>query len=334
MTTGIQIRRRLESLVIDHPTYAMARDRLVTLINDTCLGLEPGIEFLLGPSRSGKTEILRSVERLYPPRRENGRLVQPVLFVSINPGTAPTDLPKGVIEALGLPVPRGRIHASDLFAQMLAQLKVAQVRAILFDEASHQVDKGKRIPPRLASDWFKDLHLKANSICLVLAGLPKLRDLLECNEQLRNRARRPIELMPYRWDVATERKLFAGCVMAFLAEFNQEGCPLDMPVDTVVRHLYAASAGHIGVLSKFLNEVACTIKSPQPLTQEVFQGACGRFNLPGDDLIRPFQMQLEDEHLLQVLVSALARSDLVLPVETAQMELAQARSRVSMRELA
>lgn len=329
------IRGELETLVIQHPAFAAARARLEALLEDHQAGFEPAIEVLIGPSRSGKTELLKALARKMPSQRENGKLVAPLLFVPVAAGTAPKDLPISVIHALGLPLPRERMRAAELFGFMVSMLKLAQVQLIIFDEASHLVDVGSRTPPRLASDWFKDLHQRAG-VSIILSGVYRLQKLLDSNEQLRNRCRRPINLMPYRWDSPADRKGFGGCAVTFLSVFDKHGCPLalDMSTDALIRHLYAASAGHVGLLANVFRELARNLSQPAPLTDAHFRAAVDKLHLPGSGLIRPFSnVKPEDEHLMHILSAELDKYGVVLPPTTAAAELGNAMTRLH-RELA
>lgn len=332
MKLSTEVRKSLEVLMIEHTFYASALSNLYVRVEDTLDGMLPCFEMLIGPSRCGKTEILRAIARSYPETSSQGRRQVPVLIVYVTSGTTPKDLPTAVIQALGIPVPRGSIRAAELNNLMIRQLQLAGVRVILFDEASHLVDIGTRIPARAASDWFKDLVANLKDVGIVLSGLPRLKRLLESNEQLRNRARKPIPLMPYRWDNAEQRKSFAGCVIAFLEIFKKHGCKLEMPVNHFVRHCYAASAGHIGLLANFYLVLAEHIDNSILISLEICALASAKLNLPGSGAIQPFLTEtLEDMDLLQILVSELDRYNLILEKDSAEIEIAEVKARVSRR---
>lgn len=314
MKLGNEIRKAIQDSVIRHPRYVMVCERLETLLQDHLDGLGPGIELVGGPSRCGKTEVLRAIERKMPPYRDNGRLVVPVLFVPVASGTAPTDLPTGVIQALNLPVPREGTGKYRLFESMLKQLALAKVQLVLFDEVSHLVDTGTKTPSRQAGDWFKQLH-DLGRVSVALSGLYRTAKLLDSNEQLRNRARQPINFQPYRWDDPEDRVAFAGCVQCFMGIFTAYGCQeaTGKSFDSLLRHLYAASAGHVGLLANVFLEVAKLLTEPTLLRDEHFQRAVQKLNLPGNGAVRPFaNLELADEHLMYVLSSELAKYDVVL----------------------
>lgn len=331
MSTQRDLRRALDVTIVPHPAFRAREDLLGRLLQEHQEGIEPGIDMLLGPSRIGKSEILQRLAAKYPERREGGRLTKPVLLVSVPAGTAPKDLPISVIQALGVPVPRERSRAGVLFSMMLDKLKRAGTMAILFDEASHLVDTGSRIQPRPASDWFKSLF-DAARVSIVMSGVPRLRRLLESNEQLRGRCRRPLELMPYRWDRADERKIFAGCAQAFLKVFEGHACPIQtsMNTDSLMRHLYAVSTGNIGLLSNYFKALAREVRALGPLDLHALQRASEHVNLPAHGLLPPFSRDhMPDELLMQLLMSELATYEIVLPIDSPQTALAAHRNQVS-----
>lgn len=331
MSTRTELRRAIDVTIVTHPTFVTHEDRLARLLEEHRDGIEPGIDMLLGPSRIGKSEILRRLAAKYPERRENGRLIKPVLFVSVPAGTSPKDLPVSVMQALGVPVPRERSRTGVLFSTMLDKLRLAQTIAILFDEASHLVDVGSRIPPRQASDWFKSLF-DAARVSIVISGVPRLRRLLETNEQLRGRCQRPLELMPYRWDHVNERQIFAGCAQAFLRVFKAHACPVEPSIntDTLMRHLYAASAGNVGMLSNFFKALSREALEPGPLDLHALLRASEHVNLPAHGLLPPFRREdMPDEQLLQLLMAELATYDITLPIDSPHAEIAAHRNRQS-----
>lgn len=329
MSLQLELRRDLDSMIVPHDKFAHSFDRLQRLLEDHDAGVEPGIELLVGPSRIGKSEILQKLAAKYPASRENGRLVKPVLIVAVPTGTAPKDLPISVMQALGVPIPKERSRTNVLFGMMIEKLQLAKTMAILFDETSHLVDVGSRIPPRQASDWFKGLFDSAR-ISIVMSGVPRLTRLLESNEQLRGRCQRPLELMPYRWDRRDERLVFAGCAQAFLKVFEKHGCLISVPwnSDILMRHLYAVSTGNIGALSHYFKALAREVRQPGPLDLQSLKHASTKVNLPAHGLLPPFECDtMPDEHLLQLLMTELATYDISLPIESPHAKLAAHRHR-------
>lgn len=336
MKLSSTLRRNIDTLVIEHPAFLAVRVALLTLVTDAIDGLPAAIALLLGPTQAGKSRLLRTIAELFPPTRLEGRLVVPVLYVALPSGIAPKDLPLCIIQALGHRLDRKRRSVAELFNLMCELLAKASVKAILIDEASHLVDKGHRMPRRQVGDWFKDLNERTN-ITTVLVGIPLLRVLLRGNEQLRARALRAVELMPYRWDKRDERMNFAGCVRAFLDVFEEAGCPIQITMDAFVRNAYLVSAGHVGLLARFFTELAKQLSEPSTIELPALQAAASKLNPPGGVTIAAFSgPPPSDDLLMRVLSEALAENDLVLPADKglaefvyahAQRPMASAKSR-------
>lgn len=314
---GNKIRKNVETLVFDHLTFVDVLSQVRKQVQDTLDGFNPCFAMLLGPSRCGKTEVLEAIAREFPPTTTEGFRSYPVLLVYVPSGGGTRALDDAVIRALGVPVPKNVSGEHGLKEFMLTQLKRASVRVILFDEASHLVEKGSRIVSEAASDWFKVLHTKAVKIGVVMSGVPRLKRLIDGNPQLRNRVGRPIMLPPYRFDDPIHRQAFASCVDAFLGEFAEHGCTLKVDFNTMVRHSYAASAGHVGLLADFFSALAQKITTPCDITLQLCEQASRLRNLPGNGQVQPFRdTKIEDHQLIAVLSSELDKYDLVLrPLE-------------------
>ena len=312
-TIGKEIRKSVESSIFGHLTFNDAIAQLRRRVQDTLDGFNPCFEMLLGPSRCGKTEALEAIAREYPSTIVGGIRNTPVLIVYVQSGGGTRALDEAVIRALGVPVPKNVAGENGLKEFMLLQLRSAKVRVILFDEASHLVERGSRIVSEAASDWFKVLHTKAVNIGIVMSGIPRLKRLIDMNVQLRNRVGKPIVLPPYRYDDPIHRKAFASCVFAFLAEFEEQGCTLNFPMNDMVRHCYAASAGHIGLLADFFIALAQVINAPGDITRQLCERASKTRNLPGNSHVQPFQDEkIEDDQLMEILSTELDKYELVL----------------------
>lgn len=310
---GKQIRKSVETLVFDHPTFVEALDQVRRSVNDTMEGFLPCCEMLVGLSRCGKTELLEAIAREHPSTIVNGVRNIPVLLVYVPTGGGTKALDKAVLRALDVPIPKNMGDEDDLKEFMITQLLNAKVQVILFDEASHLVERGARIVSVAASDWFKALHAKAKHIGIVMSGIPHLTRLIDTNRQVRNRTGKPIFFPPYRYDDLKHRKAFASCVAAFLSEFEEQGCTLKMSHNDLIRNCYIVSVGCVGLLADFFVALAKSITTPCDITFELCAQASLARNLPGDGRVKPFQNNgVADHELMAVLSSELAEYKLSL----------------------
>ena len=125
---AIDLRKEVQDFQVDNGAQLVGLQFLDRAIRDALSGYEPGIDLFIGPSRVGKSELLRILKAHYPAGRVDGKLSCPVLIVPVKSGTAPRGLPLQVLRALGVPIPRGARSQGQLDALMLDQLEIAGVR--------------------------------------------------------------------------------------------------------------------------------------------------------------------------------------------------------------
>lgn len=273
-STAMQLRRKVETCELQHVEFTTHHAGLKRRIDDTLAGLTPRIEWLVGPSRVGKTMLLQALARAYPSERVNGRRQVPVLVVPIPPSISPKLLPISVLTALGVPLPQRGLASGVMVNRMADQLRLAGTRVLIFEEASHLVEPGSKVPPRAAGDWIKAVHDELN-VSILMFGVPRLRKLLEANEQLRLRASAPREFRPYRWQVDDERKAFATCVLTYARLFEEAGWPITLTREHLIGHCYLLSGGLVGVVARFMQELAAMVTdiAPRPLCMQDCQHA-------------------------------------------------------------
>lgn len=221
MNTAQQLRKNIEACELPHPFFIEHLAALEQRINDALAGFAPKIERVPGPSGVGKSSIVATLARKYPESRVEGRRYIPVLIVRVPQSATAKLLPKSVLAALGITV-AARTTAGAMFDLMLTQLRLACTRVIIFDEISHLVDEGSRVPPRAASDWLKALTDTSN-MTLILFGIPRLERLFSANEQLRRRARPARYFRPYDPGETTQMEAYTSCVSSYAKLFASAG---------------------------------------------------------------------------------------------------------------
>lgn len=277
-----ELRRQIEGCELQHPAFMDIFNALKSRIEDARDGHSARIECVVGPSRVGKTMLIHTLWRGNPETKLNGIRQVPVLVVPIQPNISPVLLPTSVLAALGVPLsPRGST-TGILFNRMIEQLRLTQTKALIFEEASHLVELGAKVPPRAAGDWFKSLSDTLN-ITMILFGVPRLERLFQSNEQLRLRASARKEFRPYDFRIPSEQMEFASCVRTYAEMFREAGWPIDLKLDTLVPQCYLLSGGLIGVLSRFMQELASQMvyEQPRSLTLEDCHAAASAIEAAG-----------------------------------------------------
>ncbi|MGE4125637.1 MAG: TniB family NTP-binding protein [Pusillimonas sp.] len=267
MTTAKELRRQIESCELQHPAFMELLNVMKGRVEDAREGFSSRIEWAVGPSRVGKTMLINALSRMNPETKVDGKRHVPVLVVPVSPNISPVLLPTSVLMALGVPLPQRGITSGVMFNRMVDQLRLAQTRVLIFEEASHLVEPGTRVPPRAAGDWFKSVADTLN-MTLLLFGVPRLERLFESNEQLRLRASAKREFRPYDLRQAGQQQAFASCVRTYADLFARAGWPIQMPLKALVLQCYLLSGGLVGVLSRFMQELASQMmyESPREIT--------------------------------------------------------------------
>ena len=307
MNSAKVLRRRIEGCELQHPAFMELFSLLKQRIEDARGGYASRIEWVVGPSRVGKTMLINALSRSNPEIRVDGKRNVPVLVVPIPPNISPVLLPTSVLMALGVPLPLRGSTSGVMFNRMIEQLRLAQTNVLIFEEASHLVEPGARLPPRAAGDWFKSVADSLN-ITILLFGVPRLERLFVSNEQLRLRASAKREFRPYDFRSQEEQMAFASCVRTYIELFKETGWSIDLPMQVLVLQCYLLSGGLIGVLSRFMQELASQMayESPRALTLEDCRSAAsaiesaGHPDFPGFEKVdvTPIELNLAHAHVL------------------------------------
>lgn len=279
----------VDACEIHHSSFRQIYDELTARIDDALLGMATKISWVIGPSRIGKSQLIKALQRKYPPIVERGCTTVPVVFAGAPSSTTIQLLPMVVLTALKVPIPKGIATAGKLTLLMNEQLALAGTKAIVFDEASQVVDRGTRIVPFDASEWFKDA-INVNRAAQMLFGVPRLTRLFDTSTQLPGRAFKRMVWLPYDASVAEEREEYHDGVHTFLKIFERLGWPASFELKEATGHCYLHAPGSIGGLGELMREMARQLKSrpPRPLLLADLANACSSLEHLGDPALPAF----------------------------------------------
>lgn len=259
MSQANALRRALIECEFGHSFFESHLNELRLRVQDAIDGFPPSADMVVGPSRVGKSMLAKAILRMHPQQNNAGARTAPVLFVPLPPSLSPKQLPRSVLEALGVPVPTAVSSTSIISTRMARQLALAGTRVILFEESSHISDVGSKTPPRAAGDWFKHV-VDDCKVSIVLFGVPGLERLLDRNEQLRFRCGAVMRFNPYAWAIAEEQHQFVACMRAFVSIFERHGYRFTCPPEALVKNTYLLSGGLIGIASMFMSRLAMELR--------------------------------------------------------------------------
>lgn len=318
MNAARLLRRELEGCELKHSAYSNQHQKLTARIDDALEGFSPRIEWVVGPSRVGKTRLLESLDREYPETKINGRRQVPVLMVPLVPGVSPIMLPTSVLKALKVPLPTRGLTSGLMFNRMVDQLRLAGTKVLLIEEASHLIDVGAKVPPRAAADWFKTASDQLG-LTVVMTGLPRLERLFNSNEQLRLRASKKSEFRPYDFRVQQDQGEFARCVRTYADMFARHGWTFAISFEALVTNCYLMSGGAVGIVSKFMQDMATHLSGQEPRTltltdcRHVVDGIGSNEHPDGPAFMREAISQFE---LNQAHAHTLMEADMSMPLST------------------
>jgi len=319
MNPARQLRVAIETCEMPHPVFINQFRPLKQRMEDALDGATSRIELVLGPSRVGKSMLVNSLRREFPESKTDGRRRVPALVVVLPTPMSPLLLPASVMTALGMPVQRSSAPGA-LVNRMHDQLRLAGTRVILFEEASHIVEQGAHVPPRAAADWFK--ALSDTGLTLLLFGVPRLQRLLQQNEQLRMRASAPRWFLPYDSRVPEQLTAFHACVATYKNLFAEHGFPIDVPAAAMTYQTYLLSGGLVGVLSRFMQELASQLayEAPRAVTAADCKSAvdaiqtAGAHNWRGFDNPDEAHVEVAPTLLHQAFLRVMHDNEVVVPV--------------------
>lgn len=237
--------------LIEHEFFKAALDRVERVVGRALSG-ESLILPLFGPTRVGKTQVVKMVMSANPPSTSNGVKQLPVVRVMTPVNPTRRSLPEALLHALGSKR-YGHANSEELTGRASELLKIVGTRVIIFDEMQHFVERGSKTAAREAADWLKVLAEELG-LTLVLVGLPVSAEVLMHNEQLRDRAEAIHEFRPYNWNNPHEQTRFRQTLMSLLETFAYEGWTVPDPQDFGFgRRVYGSTLGRIGMLFKLFN---------------------------------------------------------------------------------
>lgn len=253
---------------------------------------------VLGEAGSGKTSLCRWLLGQHPRRRlqEGDKIV--ILLVSIPPAASVVGIADAFLNALGDPDPSGGTLTLKT-ARIVTLCRYCGVEMILLDESQHLQDRGGSITHYMVGDWFKHL-IDQLAVPTVMLGLPRLRQLLQTNEQLRRRFSRRIWLALGRSETES---IETECLQLFLSLASL----LEVPVSAypysaqeMGQRLFYACDGRVGYIKKIIfaalrRALELDFESidagllEQAFIEEVWSEAVGKLN--------PFHEQFEFRRL-------------------------------------
>jgi len=163
---------------IEHAGVHPVKTRILSLLNRPRT-VRPQCMLLASEAGSGKTALLRHLQRLYPDvdDRESQRVVRRVVYCEVEPAPTPLSLQVGLLTELGVPpvTLRRRDLRNDLIRRYLSEFGV---EVVLFDEVQHVLALSLR-ERMLELDWMKWISTAGKASVVLSAAMASGRRLIE-----------------------------------------------------------------------------------------------------------------------------------------------------------
>lgn len=222
---------------------------------------EPDILFIVGDPGTGKTWLVKRFAAAYPRREHETYTEVPVLLVNVPAKCSLKLLPSAMLEALGSPLwnvgdEEQRSH------QLQTLLKKCGVKLVILNEANHLVDRGREKSHYLLADWIK-LQSERSGVAFALVGIPRLKVLLEVNEQLADRVREVVTIEPFGVDERCKNQMTTALQSFDTLLDDIDRIPLASP-ENATRFTFA-TAGRLRRIRRMLVEaVLAAAQMPRP----------------------------------------------------------------------
>lgn len=202
---------------------------------------------LTGQSGAGKDTVIEYYTRKHQAFESEDRTIRPVLCVETP--SAPTV--KSLVQAIQLELSGKIISGSAEYQtqRVYTLVKECGVEITFFNELQHVVDRKREHEMLKIADWLKN-YINAVRTPVVLVGLPRIKRLLEANEQLRRRCSASCHLSAFGYETKEEQRLFRG-ILGDLQRGLPMGCT-SLEGQKVAQRIHFATNGIFDYIIKLL----------------------------------------------------------------------------------
>jgi hypothetical protein len=247
---------------------------------------------LIGVSGLGKSTLLKNYCMEHPQRREGSGVVVPVGYFAVPSSPTPKSLMRAVVRMFGGPEVG---TADDLMNRGAQYVNHTEMEVLFADEAHHLIDRGRLKTHAHLGDCLKEFEdLIECPICLV--GAPRVLQILETNNQLRNRGGETLSLHPFSYDAGASD--LASFVVNVTSGTSLEKHAAFLTAPDVLTRLQYATDGVPACVVEYLHSLRVLIDTGSPMELHTLNQAwrrAGTGKLPLSR--RPFCKEFNFERL-------------------------------------
>lgn len=314
--TQVTIRAAQENLgvALKHALFVQIHNELHGLLRNL-ENAGGGAIPLFGPTRVGKTQVTRELFRTITDGVEDTPERAKFAMGEIPPKPSDRDLYRAILRALGLDCgPRERTNL--VRERVIRAIEAMNVRYILLDECSHCAERGANLSIRGATDHFKTI-IDETGIVLVLAGLPKFQELIDQNEQFRDRCVKSVIFPPYSWKHKDHQSAFFETFLTAIDQIQEGGIAVIVDDEDICRRLYGVSGGRIGMMLRVLHFAVGGLKRPELSLKDIARAAKQSVQNSAQHELYFASDAPTDHQLLKGYVSVMKEAGLPVDITTA-----------------
>ncbi|WP_278618678.1 TniB family NTP-binding protein [Ectopseudomonas oleovorans] len=200
----------------------------------------------------GKTETITCWVSEFPQQQTTqGKITKPVIHVTCPVEPNQRSIALSIIRGMqGLVLSRS--NTTDVVDQALEQLKILEVRTIIFDEVQRLAENLSAAKMKIAVNFLQFI-LDQCGVSLILVGLPTAQRFINCDPSFQRRCLATELIYPYAWISPSHRQDFAQGVALIAEAYREHGWQTVLDDPDALKSLYAACMGRFGVLIDFLS---------------------------------------------------------------------------------
>lgn len=269
---------------------------------------------LLGPTRVGKSAV---VKRLMEKSGDACSLfpMKNIVCASLPPQVSGREIYASGLKGMGFRT-RDADRTKVLRDRLYRAIGERDIKVIAFDEANHLIERGTNLSPRAAADHLKAI-VDETGVSLILSGLPRFQQIIDGNEQLRDRANGTILLKPYDWQKDEDRDAFTGAVDAAIGSLEKSGFIVTQDFEDIVRRIYGATGGRVPMMLRLFKSCAVSERVSKKLSLATFARAASKMQQSGIPVSSFFNDEEPDEvELHRSFASVMSEAGLDFPIQS------------------
>lgn len=238
----------VDKIIVQYPKMERIHKKMDECIISPQYSDLPECMSILGPSRAGKTTILKKFMEKYPDIEDEEGIRKQILYCEVPCPPAIGNLPTALLYALGDPFYNKGRNTAERTLRLERLIQDCNIKMIILDEVQHLVEGTTPKLQRQASDWFKNIINKTR-VPMIFSGLDSGSIIFEINSQLKSRVLNNYRIAPFR---ITDKE-FKGIVHVI-----DQNLPLaessNLIASGLCDEIFSATEGHLGYLKELLKE--------------------------------------------------------------------------------